>query len=603
MNSKSVWLVVLATAIILPFVTLPALASWEVPLSITSAIRSVELTFAFDENSTDGYDAGLDKPSPPFIGAFDAFFQIPGDKLIKDTRPSGSWHLSVLNTTGAGFTISWDVSSVPSSVELFLDSVDMGEQSSQTFPAGGHDITIVATRTVTVVSSLASLVANGISTADITVTVRDVNGNLVSGETITFELNPDIGTITAPVEDDGTYSATYTSGTTAGVVTITATTSDGKSNSINITLISGPAETVTVASNAASLVANGISTAYITVTVRDVNGNPVLGETITFELNPDIGTITTPVDKDDGTYSATYTSGTTASDVTITATTSNGKSGSVNITLTSECNPGDVSGDSTVSAYDAALILQYVVGLIDSFPVESKISPHTIRPQSRVISIPDVYCRAGKMVTVPVIINDSSGFIAGGIKLKYNPSILKAVDVLPTKRLSGTYWKTNTDLKGEVRFAFAAVEPIVGQGNLFEIRFMVLPNVEGESPLILDVNFGDKVNTIKIDGSLTILPEKTRLLQNYPNPFNPETWLPYQLANDATVTIHIYNIKGELVRTINLGAKNAGVYTSKNKAAYWNGRTQTGEGAASGVYYYTIQTSNFAATRKMILVK
>ena len=346
MNSKSVWLAVLATAIIiLPFVTFPALASWEVPLTITSATKTLERIFAFDENSTDGYDPGLDQPHPPIIGDFNAFFQIDGDKLIKDTRPGGPWLLVVLNTTGAGFMISWDISSVPSSVGLFLDSVNMREQPSQTFPAGDHDITIVATETVTVVSSAASLVADGISTADITVTVQDLDGNPVVGETITFELIPDIGSITEAVDNgDGTYSATYTSGTTAGVITITATTSDGKSGSVNITLTAGPAETVTVESSPDTLVADGVSTADITVTVRDVNGNPVVGETITLTLTPEIGTITTPVDNGDGTYSAIYTSGTTAGVVTITATTSNGKSGSVDITLIAEPICGAING-------------------------------------------------------------------------------------------------------------------------------------------------------------------------------------------------------------------------------------------------------------------
>jgi len=51
-------------------------------------------------------------------------------------------------------------------------------------------------------------------------------------------------------------------------------------------------------------------------------------------------------------------------------------------------------------------------------------------------------------------------------------------------------------------------------------------------------------------------------------PINPETWIPYELANPAEVTIRIYNLKGKLIRTINLGTKNAGAYTNKTKAAH-----------------------------------
>jgi hypothetical protein len=96
---------------------------------------------------------------------------------------------------------------------------------------------------------------------------------------------------------------------------------------------------------------------------------------------------------------------------------------------------------------------------------------------------------------------------------------------------------------------------------------------------------------------------KTTLFQNYPNPFNPETWIPYQLAQETVVTIHIYDIAGKLVRQLELGNKPAGFYTSREQSAYWNGRNESGEQASSGLYFYTIRAGNFTATRKMILVK
>ena len=96
---------------------------------------------------------------------------------------------------------------------------------------------------------------------------------------------------------------------------------------------------------------------------------------------------------------------------------------------------------------------------------------------------------------------------------------------------------------------------------------------------------------------------KTALYPNYPNPSNPETWIPFQLAQDASVTISIYNTKGHLVRTILLGNKNAGVYTTKKNAAYWNGHNNAGEKVASGIYFYQFKAGNFAATRRMLVVK
>ena len=100
-----------------------------------------------------------------------------------------------------------------------------------------------------------------------------------------------------------------------------------------------------------------------------------------------------------------------------------------------------------------------------------------------------------------------------------------------------------------------------------------------------------------------LLPKETALLPNYPNPFNPETWIPYQLAEPTDVTLHIYSVNGALIRTLELGHQIAGTYHSKNRAVYWDGRNEHGETVASGVYFYTLTTGNFTATRKMLIRK
>ena len=99
------------------------------------------------------------------------------------------------------------------------------------------------------------------------------------------------------------------------------------------------------------------------------------------------------------------------------------------------------------------------------------------------------------------------------------------------------------------------------------------------------------------------VPDLTRLLQNYPNPFNPETWIPFELSQDAEVSITIYDVSGELVRTIEVGFQPAGIYSSQAKAAYWDGKTETGETVASGVYFYQIQIGDYSQTRRMVILK
>ena len=98
-------------------------------------------------------------------------------------------------------------------------------------------------------------------------------------------------------------------------------------------------------------------------------------------------------------------------------------------------------------------------------------------------------------------------------------------------------------------------------------------------------------------------PEKTQLLANYPNPFNPETWIPYQLAQPADVTLTIYDVQGRVVRALDLGHQAAAVYQSRSRAAYWDGRNAVGEPVASGLYFYTLTAGDFSATRKLLIRK
>ena len=100
-----------------------------------------------------------------------------------------------------------------------------------------------------------------------------------------------------------------------------------------------------------------------------------------------------------------------------------------------------------------------------------------------------------------------------------------------------------------------------------------------------------------------LTPKETALLANYPNPFNPETWLPYHLAHDAEVTLTVYDTKGVLVRQLDLGHQSASYYTDRARAAYWNGRNESGESVTSGVYFYQLRAGDYSAIRRMVIVK
>ena len=100
-----------------------------------------------------------------------------------------------------------------------------------------------------------------------------------------------------------------------------------------------------------------------------------------------------------------------------------------------------------------------------------------------------------------------------------------------------------------------------------------------------------------------IQPKQTALLPNYPNPFNPETWIPYQLARDSHVRITIYDMQGAVIRRLELGYRVEGFYTSRDRAAHWDGRNAVGERVASGLYFYQLETDAVSLLRKMVILK
>ncbi|MDZ4122541.1 MAG: choice-of-anchor J domain-containing protein, partial [Candidatus Cloacimonadaceae bacterium] len=90
----------------------------------------------------------------------------------------------------------------------------------------------------------------------------------------------------------------------------------------------------------------------------------------------------------------------------------------------------------------------------------------------------------------------------------------------------------------------------------------------------------------------------TELKGNFPNPFNPETTIRYSVADNSPVTLEIYNVKGQLVKTLVNEIKASG-----NHSVVWNGKDNRGTNVGSGVYFYKMRAGKFSSTRKMILMK
>ena len=145
---------------------------------------------------------------------------------------------------------------------------------------------------------------------------------------------------------------------------------------------------------------------------------------------------------------------------------------------------------------------------------------------------------------------------------------------------------------------------IVEAGDVIEVR-VIGPDQNVESHTlnfkVTPEDLANAVLSISLDGISQ--PKLTQLLQNFPNPFNPETWIPYQLSEDSLVSVSIYDTIGRLIRTLPLGYQSAGFYYSQGRAAYWDGRNETGESVASGVYFYQLRAGDYTDLRRMVILK
>ena len=168
--------------------------------------------------------------------------------------------------------------------------------------------------------------------------------------------------------------------------------------------------------------------------------------------------------------------------------------------------------------------------------------------------------------------------------------------ILERRLKDGTNWTTVADYKSHSALA--------GQGttsNQTKYTFTDKNIVTGNSYVyrLSDVNIQGEVNVCASTSvQLTALPQQTTLLNSYPNPFNPETTINYQLSENTNVTISVFDILGQCVKTLYSGAQSAGNYQLQ-----WNGTFENGLTATSGTYLICMQTEKETLTQKVMLMK
>jgi hypothetical protein len=120
-----------------------------------------------------------------------------------------------------------------------------------------------------------------------------------------------------------------------------------------------------------------------------------------------------------------------------------------------------------------------------------------------------------------------------------------------------------------------------------------------EPPMDISGLYLQKMNNLPVSNDDPVIPSVSITLdQNYPNPFNPETTIKYFLPSPSDVKLEIFNIKGQLVKTLVNEKQTTGKFSVK-----WNGKDDSDKHVASGVYFYRLDTSQKSITKKMVLLK
>ena len=138
------------------------------------------------------------------------------------------------------------------------------------------------------------------------------------------------------------------------------------------------------------------------------------------------------------------------------------------------------------------------------------------------------------------------------------------------------------------------------KGALIACKMRIFRNVEFSGVLADHLEFSGPPPAAKLVAGFDdeLMPEDFEFPPNYPNPFNPETTIPFAVPDLVYVSIEIYDILGQRVKTLVSDEMNVGTYS-----VVWNGRDDAGREVASGVYLYRIIAGEFVAKRRLLLVR
>ena len=264
----------------------------------------------------------------------------------------------------------------------------------------------------------------------------------------------------------------------------------------------------------------------------------------------------------------------------------------------------DVTLDSTVSALDASIILQYVVELIDSLPYDDT---HNALVATGNTWMEDMQVQIGQDYQLAVAIEEANNIYSIEGVVEFDPNAIQ-INGLDWNQSFGNFFIEEESADGLIRFVVAGVNPVAGINELFKVNLEVLngfTDLTSINLIDLRLNEGEVIDlassselsqsVLSIDNEL---PYQFTLHNNYPNPFNPETNIQFDIPEQLPVKLAIYDLSGKEVNVLVQDTFVPGKYQ-----VIWGGKDQYGQSVSAGMYIYRIEAGSFRSTKKLILLK
>ncbi len=262
----------------------------------------------------------------------------------------------------------------------------------------------------------------------------------------------------------------------------------------------------------------------------------------------------------------------------------------------------DFNKDGVINEADLTALYDFING----------ISPN-VTQSSGSVSIGNVTYNQTSSATLPIAISNAQNVNSLLLTLYYDPALISFNAFTKSININGSLVQALESKPGEAKFFFNSPKALSGNfnpgnfilsflnnsipvGSVIKSSFSINGNPQQQGPTL---TFGKNGLIVTgIDNTPGSLPKEFSLSQNYPNPFNPTTEINYQLPKAANVSIKIYNMLGQEVKTLVDEQKPAGSYNIQ-----WNGRNNSGEQVSSGAYIYRIVAGDFVTAKKMIFLK